>query len=1128
MIGLTKEQFEVIMHDDGNILVSASAGSGKTHTMIERIKRLVIKQGVSVNNILAVTFTEASAFDMKSKLKNAFIDVIGGKLNTEIFCRIDQSKILECEKQLSDIATADISTLHAFCGKIIRNYFFVAGVSPDFRIIDQADANVLKSQAIEKTFKELYEKGEQNFLTLIDRHSTDRTDRAIKELVLSVYDFCFSEAQPFEFADKFEYLYSQEGFEEVLFEYKQALDRQIMPFVHKIAFALETFKKDGLVKGVEFAKTLLADVIAVCDCENIYQVKPFENYKIKLDFERKLTQDSLEQKQVVAQIRDKFVKILKRFLACVGKDKEQDLIKNKVCFSHTRTLVDIVKKFSENYASVKREENALDFSDLEHFALKVLENEQVIEVLKNKYKYVFVDEYQDTNGVQEKIISLIANDNLFMVGDVKQSIYGFRGCRSEFFTKKDLVMSQNGEKVVRLNHNFRSAKAVIKMVNTIFNFCMTKDVYGEEYRGVSELISGGIYPEEYEGRAQLHFLKKDDKAEKKIEQPRVYDLLKENPQEQQSDAGKTASLIAQIIEDELGKKFYDPKTSQFKQVSYGDIAILTRNRKKEIVKGLIQNGIPIGSDVADNVCDYPEIKVMINALKLADCFLQDLPLVSTLKSAIGGFTEEELFEVVRFYEQEKPKEYGGFSDAFAFYVENAETPLSNRLKEFKKYFDSVRLSSDFIGAQGVLQKLISDKSVDAYLFAQPNGVAKVDRLKRFVFASVVGDKLLTVREFLDRIANCPEAFGLTPFSCEDTVKIMTIHSSKGLEFPVVIVCGLDSQFNAEDEREEVLADRQFGLAVKYYQDDVRVKEETLLRGLIRENMRSERIREEMRLFYVATTRATYSLHLIISGKEDPRLSEFNGANKFSDFIPQFIPATQTTQSELALGFNPVGNRKVIIVKPDDNAVEQIKKAIDYTYPFESDTSLPLKGSVTAFAKTESDEVYSKVLFDEQTPDAESGTIAHKILENFDFEQGDLLAQVEEMIKKGVVNEQQVSRINLGRLNQVVLSGAFDSVKGKTLYREREFLVNVEAKRIFDTISEESVLVQGVIDLLVIDGDTAQIIDYKYSSLSPQSLEQKYQKQLDLYAYAVEKVLGKKVIKKTLVNVFTGETVQLTK
>lgn len=1128
MIGLTKEQFEVIMHDDGNILVSASAGSGKTHTMIERIKRLVINKGVSVNNILAVTFTEASAFDMKSKLKNAFVDVISGKADEQIFGKIDQNKVNECERQLSDIATADISTLHAFCGKIIRNYFFVAGVSPDFKIIDQADANVLKKQAIEKTFKELYEKGENDFLTVVDRHASDRTDKALKELVLSVYDFCFSEAEPFEFANKFEYFYSKEGFDEVLSEYKDALDRLLLPFMHKIHFALNTFRNEGLTKGVQFAQDLLDAVTSVYDCTDIYQVKAFENFKIKLDFERKLSETSLEQKQVVAKVRDDFIKILKRFLKCVGQTKEQDEYKNKTCFNHTRIIVDIVKKFNENYSNIKREENALDFNDLEHFALKVLQDKQVIEVLKSKYKYIFVDEYQDTNGVQEKIISLLSNDNLFMVGDVKQSIYGFRGCRSEFFTRKDLVMTNNGEKVVRLNHNFRSANAVIKMVNAIFNFCMTKSVYGENYKGVSELIAGGIYPEEYQGRAQLHFLIKDEVLEKTVEKPRIYDLLKENVKEEQSDAIKTASLIADIIQDELGKKYFNPKTKEFQNVTYGDIAILTRNRKKEIVKGLIQQGIPIASDVADNVCDYPEIKVMINALKLVDCFLQDLPLVSTLKSAIGGFSEEELLEIVRFYENERPKDYGGFKEAFFYYLERANTKLKTRLLEFKKYFDNVRLVSDFIGAQGVLQKLILDKDIQAFLLAQPSGVNKVDRLKRFVSASTVGDKIYTVREFLDRIENCPEAFGLTPFSSEDTVKIMTIHSSKGLEFPVVITCGLDSQFNAEDEREEILTDRQFGLAVKHYQDDARVKNETVLRGLIRENMRAERIREEMRLFYVATTRATYSLHLIISGKEDKRESEFNGANKFSDFIPSFIPATETFASQLAFSNRAVGNRKVIIVKPDQTATEQIKKAIDYRYPFMCDTTLPLKGSVTGLSKNQEEGVYTKVIFDEQTPDAESGTIAHKILENFDFVKGDLYAQVGDMVKNDLLTKEQIDRINLDRLNKVILSGAFDNLKGKTLYREREFLVNVKASEVFDTPSDEQILVQGVIDLLAINGDNAEIIDYKYSSLSASSLELKYKKQLDLYAYAVEKVLNKKVIKKTLVNVFTGETVQLTK
>ena len=503
----TKEQLEVIAHGKGNILVSASAGSGKTHTMIERVKRLIIKEGVEINRILAVTFTEAAAADMKEKLKSALMDAAVGKVDYELYGEITEEQKAACERQLNEIATADISTMHAFCGRLIRNYFFVAGVSPDFKILDEADAKVLRNESVEKTFKEFYDLGEEWFLTLIDRHSVGRMDTGLKELKLSAYAFCDSEAAPKELYDKYKEVYSAQGFEYVLTEYKKRLDDLILPLVSDAKRALITFEKEGLKKGAEFTKALIADITTVLTAPDLYAVKHLENYKLKLDFERKLTAESAEQKEVVTAVREKLKTLLNRFLKCVGESREADLEKNAQCFIHTQNFVKILERFSKNYAEEKKEENALDFNDLEHYALRILSDDGIRDTLREKYQYIFVDEYQDTNGVQEEIITRIANDNVFMVGDVKQSIYGFRGCRSEFFSEKDRVMTERGEKVIRLNHNFRSATSVLNAVNAVFNYCMIKEVYGEDYKGRSELVAGGIYPEEYSGRATLHFLR---------------------------------------------------------------------------------------------------------------------------------------------------------------------------------------------------------------------------------------------------------------------------------------------------------------------------------------------------------------------------------------------------------------------------------------------------------------------------------------------------------------------------------------------------------------------------------------------------------------------------------------------
>jgi ATP-dependent helicase/nuclease subunit A len=1115
----TKEQLEVIFHNKGNILVSASAGSGKTHTMIERIKRLVIEEGVGISEILAVTFTESAASDMKDKIRVSLSE------------KVEDSKVDRLKQLVEDLPTADICTMHSFCGKLIRNYFFVCGVSPDFKIIDQAEALSMKKVAIEKTFKEFYDQKEEWFVNLVDRHALSRSDAYLKELILSIYSFCDSEANPDELKNLCLNFYTPLGAKSLLRTLKADLDENLLRLKESLVSPICAFKEEGAVKALAFTNTLYSDIEEVIKLEDIYQVKKFDGYKLKLDVERKLSPALLEMKEVITEVRSEFTKLIKRYLSVLGENLEDDQRKLSECKVHTENLIKIVDKFTEIYKKDKLEENVLDFNDLEHFALKVLADENIRETISNKYKFVFIDEYQDTNGVQEKIISYLNSDNLFMVGDVKQSIYGFRGCRSEFFTNKDKKMTEKGEKVVRLNSNFRSAKAVIELVNTVFNFCMTEKVYGENYKGRSELIFGGLYPDGYDGRATLHFLENPPKEQVVHEKARIYDVIKESKEEEGKE-NLLSSMIANVIESELTKKIYDPKTQEYRRVNFGDIAILTRNRSgafvSDLVSGLLKHGLPVCSSVAENVLNYPEIKVMINALKLIDCFYQDLPLASTLKSPIGNITDEELFDIVRFYDDNTKNPDADFSSAYAFYIENGSGELKDKLIEFDNYFKNLRLVSDFVGASGALKRLVKDKNIEGYFYAKAGGEAQVERLNKFISASVSGNKVLSVREFLNRIENCPDAFGLSPFSEENTIKVTTIHSSKGLEYPVVIVCGLERNFNDEEEKEEVLLSRDFGLAVKHFDDQKRVKNQTLLRGVIRARMRRERIKEEMRLFYVALTRATYSLHLMFSAKDDRRKSEFVDATSFLDFIPSTLVAKCHSESEVKIESRESKNRKVIILNPDEKIVDKMKENFSYTYQYLAETTLPLKASVTKVnSEALEDFIPTHVLFEEESPNTESGNIAHKILEHYDFnnlEQFD--AQIESMLCDRIISDEEIKKVNLNRIKSVILSGVFLDLKNKDLYREKSFLINIEANKIFDTTSLECVTLQGIIDLLIIDGDTARIIDYKYSSLQKESLKIKYKKQLQLYSYAVEKVLNKKVIKMTLVNLFTGETVDI--
>lgn len=1119
MAEFTKEQLTAINHGKGNILVSASAGSGKTSTMIERAKRLILECGVDVNQLLVVTFTESAAADMKEKLKKSLLE------------QIDKTGGERLIKQLAEVSTADISTLHSFCGRLIRQYFFAVGLSPDFKIIDQAEATVMRKECVDRAFKEFYDSEEGWFYTLVDRHASGRTDAKFKELVLSAYEFCDSEANPKLLMDKFRYNYSLDGFNALLGEYKRSLNQELQKILLDCEEALAVLRNYSLPKLTAFTLDIINAIKEVLCGQDVYVVKKYENFSFRLDVERKLDETILEYKDIVANARDMFKSLCKK----VGKhvtDRENDLRVFEVCFEHTEGLMRIVERFSELYAKEKREENVLDFNDLEHFALKILSDENIRSAVQCKYEYVFVDEYQDTNGVQEEIINLVSNDNLFMVGDIKQSIYGFRGCRPEFFDNKFKNMCALGQSVVQLNHNFRSSQAVIDLVNRVFNFCMVEKYFGSNYKGNSELISGGVYPVDKVGRAEIHFLQKQEKEKKQEERPRVYDILDHIFDEQEDDTPSVASLVVEIINQELGKKYYDPKTKAEKQVTYGDIAILTRNKNNkfvlDLVKGLNKYGVPVSSEVKENICDFPEILTIINALKLVDSFSQDIPLASTLKSPIGGFGDQDFYEIASFYSDENKNAHGGFYDAFNYYLENQNTPLALRLKRFKEYFDGVRTLSDFVGAEGVINKLVKDNDLEGFLLAERNGRVKLARLRRLISATATMGKRLTVKEFLNKVDACPDAFGFSECGQENTVKAMTIHASKGLEFPVVIVCGLERAMNADEEYGDVLFSRDYGFAIKHYDDALRTKNETFLRGVIKEQMRKERLKEEMRLFYVALTRAKYSLHLTFEGKEDSRKSVFSGADHFIDYVPDTLELTGHEHSDFDFTNLKGGIPAILIGKADTETMQLMQNNFSYLYPFNADTKLPLKTNVTEASKTEN-EILTYVLFDEQSPDIERGVIAHKLLEYYNFGTNEsVYKQAEWLVLNGVLTRENIEKINLDRIEKALSSGVTDCLKGFKLYREKTFICALPAKFVTETDSDEKVLVQGMIDLLAVCGDKAIIVDYKYSALDKESIVRKYKKQLDLYAYAVERVLNKQVTAKIIINIFTGETVYLDK
>ncbi len=1119
MFELKNEQRQIIEHEKGSLLVTASAGSGKTFVMIERLIRLIVQRKAKVNEILACTFTESAALDMKEKLKQALIDRIA---------QGDEDGYLS--EQLLEVSCADICTIHSLCSRIVRSYFYIAGVSPDYNIADEGAMLILCPQIMDKTFREFYQSKEQWFGDLVDKFSSKRKDAPLKKIVEKLYKFTENLSDKEEFFKLNQTTYSEQGFKEIVSLLEQNLVKQLKDLQTQVVNAYAGIKELEAKKYYEFADRLYNDITKAIN-DGIFNLHEFNKYKLDVPRADKSVASAVEFKDSLVDARDKFKSLINS--NCKVFTTYEELLNNHLYSGElSNGIVRILRRYVELLDESKREDNLLSFSDLEHFALKVLSNEQALSEIRNKYKYIFVDEYQDVNDVQEAIISKLDNDNLFMVGDAKQSIYGFRGCTPEIFLNKLENAKQLNIKTHSLNCNFRCAKNIIDMANSIFGYAMTKSVYGENYSPNSNLIEGGVYPQDRLGRAQIHRLI-TPKTTYEYERARVYDILEELNQDSLDDKLDICSVVAKIINDELGKEYYDFKANEGqrdKKISFKDIVILSRainNQKIEaLVRGLVERGIPVSSEVTQNICAYPEIQLLINALKLIDCFKQDIPLAIVLKSAIGNFSEEELAKIVISGLDNNVS--GGFYHYYQYALANLNDETGEKLRDFNNYFTELRKASDFINAKGVVEKLVSDYGLENYLLAETQGLAKVKRLRRFISLCEKDGKPLSVYQMLELIDKAKDIFTDKQESDEDCVRVMTIHSSKGLEFPVVIVCGLEGTFNSSDEREAVLCDKQLGLGLKNFNKELRVTTESPLRMIIKQRLQTKRVKEELRLFYVATTRAKYSLHLTMLNKESSEV-EFLGANSFVNFIPPTLSVEEYDENDLAFVNLKRHTNQILIGKGDAKLECQMIDNFDKRYEFIEDTTLPLKASVTGVTHVDNafDSFRYSVEDVTKATDNEKGTTAHKILQNLDFsKRQDLLGQVDRLISSGVLTKEELEGVSLERIQRALNGKAFDRIEQKQLYKEKNFMVNVPANLLYTLSTNQEVLVQGIIDLLAISSDGAEIIDYKYSTLNKEGLVKSYKGQLDLYAYAVEKVLKIKVNKKTIVNIFTGESVQV--
>lgn len=899
----TNEQLQAIKTRRCNLLVAAAAGSGKTAVLVERIIRIITddENPVDIDRLLVVTFTSAAAAEMRERIAGAISKALENNPNSK-----------NLQRQLTLLSRANITTMHSFCLDVIKNYFYTIDLDPSFRIGDETEATLMKNEIIEELFEEYYEEDNEEFKNLIEAYSGSKDDEKLKEMILSLYRFSMSGPWPeqwlMEKAEDFNISTIEEldksPWVKVL---KDSLRVELLGFLNMYKKAMDIINDtDGLEPYLDAFNSdygYLERAYESLDgnLNSIYIALNSISF-IKLKTVKKNQVSDENAQNSVKSIRDSVKKKIKSLIESTFEFTPQEALDGIIgVYPFMKTLASTTLEFSKRFNEKKREKNILDFNDLEHLCLKILidrdEDNKIIpskvaEHFMEFFDEVLVDEYQDSNNVQETIIDLVSRRkyeeaNVFMVGDVKQSIYRFRQAKPELFLDKYNRYSLeegNNERKIQLYKNFRSRQEVIEGVNYIFKMVMSKTVGELEYTDEEALNLGASFEAVIDedsivgGEIELHILDKSGIVKEEDTEYSDDDNDGESKEEEEDIDGITleakivAKRIKELFEAKDGKKFkvFDKDTKEYRDVKYKDIVILlraTKNWSEIFLDELGSEGIPVYADTGSGYFESIEIRTIMSLLKVIDNPLQDVPMIATLRSPIVGFTAEELSDLrllnkdLYFYEVIKEVSEG---------THEVNDELKFKCTKFMDDLSKWRERAIYTPIDEFIWYLYMDTAFYGYVGAMPNGKLRqanlkilFQRAKQYESTSFKG--LFNFINFINKLRKSSGDMGSAKVlgENEDVVRIMSIHKSKGLEFPIVFTSGMGKQFNLMDLSNSILYHEELGFGPNYVNLDTRNSYSTLAKEAIKKRIRLETLSEEMRILYVAFTRAKEKL--IITG-----------------------------------------------------------------------------------------------------------------------------------------------------------------------------------------------------------------------------------------------------------------------
>ena len=1182
----TSEQQKVIDLRNRNILVSAAAGSGKTAVLVERIIRRLTEDDTptDVDRLLIVTFTEAAAAEMKER--------IGAAIEKKLEERPGDIRL---ERQATLIHSAQITTIHSFCLAVIRDHFHVIGIDPGFRIAEEGELKLLKQDVLEELLEECYAEAKEEFLDFTERFGSGKSDKKIEEIILKMYEYSRSYPRPDRWLDQCVKAYESEDLE------VRAEER-----VRMRAADIERVLERGLKICEEPDGPYMYGDMLDSDLEELERLQRAENFdamysaaagfKWKRLSSRKDDTVSPDKKEKVKKLREQAKSLLKGmqedyFYAPreVWQQDMQDALPSVV------TLTELVKRFAHMLDEKKRLRNMIDFNDMEQFALAILTEEKDGELVpsavageyQDRFDEVMIDEYQDSNLVQETILTSVSRVsrgeyNIFMVGDVKQSIYSFRLSRPELFMEKYNTYSLKDSVTQRidLHKNFRSREEVLDSVNDIFRQIMKKELGGIEYDDSAALYPGAEFPPLPSGKedfckSELLLLDKEDTR---------------GEDERQAEARMIARRIRELIRDGV---VLDKETREYRRVQYRDIVILTRSIRgwAEVFSSVLgEEGIPAYSVSREGYFETYEVSVLLDYLKILDNARQDLPLAAVLTSVFGGLDTRELAEIRIAYPNVP------FYNAAAMCAKGdaAEDACMEELRgKLRRFYDQVRYFREkvpYTPIHELLEEIIDKTGYGLYIAAMPGGAQRManvemltERAAAFEGTSYKG--LFNFVRYIAQLKKYDVDYGEAGIMDEqaDTVRIMSIHKSKGLEFPIVFVAGMGKKFNTQDTKGSVLLHPDWGAGVDLIDLKRRTKTPTFLKKMIREETALENLAEEMRILYVALTRAKEKLIMTGAAKitEDGAVSDISsvfraeGAKCYLDWVLPCILSDETGKVKQespvevsvfrAEDLTPQQEETQAEVVAEDvlrnwdasqvyepELRERLDAQIDYVYPFEDEGKMKLKFTVSELKKWASlaeeagEEMYEEPVVVPLIPEflkeeeiltgAPRGSAYHKLLELLDFtvdyDVENLIAAVQQLRQEGRLTDEMAECIRPKDILRFLgcRSGKrmADVARNGKLYKEQPFVLSVDASEIYpEDCSGEKILVQGIIDVYFEEPDGLVVLDYKTDKVrTGNELKEKYHAQLDYYAQALEQLTEKSVKEKIIYSFTLGEEIEV--